>query len=170
MVVGGGSLMSFLRAAWEQAGKWFVRPKSGFTVPLSPTDTTWLSALANPHCEPPLHTSIRLNIPEESRISRTEAEAGRERVTGEGTPDGKKRLRVSKSFTSRLLTIQIPSSFSNTCKFVFSVSAEITSSVAEVYHRGAESWRVRGGGGITINNKLAAVCQQGELVSAFRER
>ena len=62
----------------------------------------------------------------------------------------KKRLRGSKPFTSRLLTIQIPSSFSNTCKFLFSVSAATTLSVAEVYHH----WRVRrrGGGLQSITN------------------
>lgn len=43
---GRGSTMDFFSVAWERTGKWYVGPKSGFTVALSPTDTTWLSILA----------------------------------------------------------------------------------------------------------------------------
>lgn len=45
LVSEGISLTGFFSSAWEQAGEWYVEPKSGFAVPLYPTDTTWLAAL-----------------------------------------------------------------------------------------------------------------------------
>lgn len=45
--------------------------------------------------------------------------------------------------------------FQTHASFFFSFSVETTLSVAEVYHRGAESWRMRRGGGLqSITNLL----------------